>query len=49
MKADEMGKNVARKEEKGNAYKVLVGKPKIDKLEYLAIDDRIILKWILKK
>jgi hypothetical protein len=34
-----------------NAYKILVGKPerKRDHAEYLGVDGKIILKWILEK
>jgi hypothetical protein len=42
--------HVACLEETGNAYKVLIRKPEgRDHLEDLGMDDRIILKWILRK
>jgi hypothetical protein len=35
--------------QKGNTFKVLVGKPEQDHLEELGVDGRVILKWILMK
>jgi hypothetical protein len=35
--------------EKGNVYRVLVGKPERAYLEDLGVDGRIILMWILEK
>jgi len=35
--------------EKKIPYGVLMEKPKGDRLEYVGVDGRIILKWVLKK
>jgi hypothetical protein len=34
---------------KKNPYRILVEKPSEDRLEYVGVDGRIILKWVLQK
>jgi hypothetical protein len=42
--------HVARKREMRNGYKIFVGKPEWENhLEYLGLDGKVILEWILGK
>ena len=40
--------NVERMRKKKYSYRLLVGKPEGNLLEYLGLDGKILLKWVLK-